>query len=84
MVVATGAGFDSLNTVHFGAVRLASVRRTSDSTLQFSVPLDDTFVPDRGERPVLPLAPGRYEVRVETARGVSNAKMFVLSGGGVR
>ncbi len=84
VVTATGRGFDSLNTVHFGRVRLMRVPRTSDSTLQFTVPTDDTFLVDRGASPVMPLPSGRYEVRVETTRGTSNGVGFELSGGTAR
>ena len=84
VVTARGTGFDSLNTVHFGRVRLMSVPRTSDSTLQFTVPTDDTFLVDRGASPVMPLPSGRYEVMIETARGKSNGVGFELRGGAAR
>ncbi|MFN5598338.1 MAG: hypothetical protein ACK5AK_03055 [Gemmatimonas sp.] len=84
VVTATGRGFDALNTVHFGRVRLMSVPRTSDSTVQFTVPTDDTFLVDRGATPVMPLPAGRYEVVIETARGKSNGMVFELRGGAVR
>jgi hypothetical protein len=58
MVTVRGRGFDSLNTVHFGRLR---------------VPADDAFLPGRGGAPVLPLAPGTYDLRVENASGISNA-----------
>lgn len=84
VVIARGAGFDSLNTVHFGRIRLMSVPRLTDSTLQFTVPTDDTFLPDRGARPIVALADGRYDVVVETGRGKSNAVPFTLTGGMTR
>lgn len=79
-----GRGFDSLNTVHFGTLRIPGVPRTNDSVMQFAVPTDNAFLPDRGPAPVQPLASGRYEVRVQTARGTSNALSVTLSAGGAR
>ena len=79
-----GRGFDSLNTVHFGALRIPGVPRTSDSVMQFAVPTDNSFLPDRGPAPVQPLANGRYDVRVQTARGTSNALTVTLTAGGAR
>lgn len=80
-VVIAGTGFDSLNTVHFGRVRLRQVPRQSSTSLRFMVPRDDEQVPDRGGAPVLPLPTGTYEVRVSTAHGTSNALSFALVGG---
>lgn len=79
-----GRGFDSLNTVHFGALRIPGVPRTTDSVMQFAVPIDDTFLPGRGPAPVQPLAGGRYDVRIEARGGVSNALPVTLTTGGVR
>ena len=79
-----GRGFDSLNTVYFGALRIPGVPRTNDSVMQFAVPTDNSFLPDRGPAPVQPLASGRYDVRVQTARGTSNALSVTLSAGGAR
>jgi hypothetical protein len=79
-----GRGFDSLNTVHFGALRIPGVPRTSDSVMQFAVPTDDTFLPNRGPAPVRALNAGSYDVRVETARGTSNALTVTLAAGGAR
>ena len=79
-----GHGFDSLNTVHFGALRIPAVPRTNDTLMQFAVPTDDTFLPNRGPAPVRALSAGTYDVRVETARGVSNAMTITLVSGGVR
>lgn len=79
-----GRGFDSLNTVHFGALRIPGVPRTNDSVMQFAVPTDNTFLPGRGPAPVQPLAGGRYDVRVEAKAGVSNALPVTLTTGGVR
>lgn len=73
MLTIRGRGFAVRNTVHFGALRIPDVPRTSDSVMQFAVPTDDTFLPNRGPVPVTPLAAGRYEVRVENAAGTSNA-----------
>lgn len=80
-VIIAGRGFDSLNTVHFGRVRLRQVPRQSSTSLRFIVPRDDEQVPDRGGAPVLPLPTGTYEVRVSTAHGTSNALSFALVGG---
>lgn len=79
-VVVAGRGFDSLNTVHFGWVRLQQVPRTSPTSLKFQVPRDDEQVPDRGGAPVQPLPSGTYDVRVSTTRGSSNALAFTLTG----
>jgi hypothetical protein len=79
-----GRGFDSLNTVHFGALRIPGVPSTNDSVMQFAVPIDDTFLPGRGPAPVQPLAGGRYDVRIEARGGVSNALPVTLTTGGVR
>lgn len=80
-VTVTGAGFDSLNTLHFGALVIPGVPRTGPGTLRFTVPLDDTFLPNRGGAPLQPIAPGTYPVIVETARGRSNALVFTLQPG---
>jgi hypothetical protein len=79
-VTITGRGFDSLNTVYFGRVQLRQVPRTTATSVRIAVPRDDEQVPDRGGAPVLPLPSGIYEVRVGTARGVSNALPFTLTG----
>ena len=79
-----GRGFDSLNTVHFGALRIPDVPRTNDSVMQFAVPTDNTFLPGRGPTPVQPLAGGRYDVRVEAKGGLSNALPVTLTTDGVR
>lgn len=79
-----GRGFDSLNTVHFGALRIPGVPRTNDSVMQFAVPTDNTFLPGRGPTPVQPLAGGRYDVRVEAKGGLSNALPVTLTTDGVR
>ncbi|WP_291276500.1 IPT/TIG domain-containing protein [Gemmatimonas sp.] len=73
MLTVRGRGFDSLNTVHFGRLRVPGVPRTNDSTMRFAVPADDAFLPGRGGAPVLPLASGTYDLRVENASGTSNA-----------
>jgi hypothetical protein len=77
-VTVHGAGFDSLNTVHFGRLVIPSVPRLNDSTMRFGVPVDDTFLTDRGPAPVQPLASGPYDIRVETRRGRSNALRITL------
>lgn len=79
-----GRGFDSLNTVHFGALRIPDVPSTNDSVMQFAVPTDNTFLPGRGPTPVQPLAGGRYDVRVEAKGGLSNALPVTLTTDGVR
>lgn len=84
MLTLRGRGFDSLNTVQFGTLRIPAVPRTNDSVMQFAVPTDNTLLPDRGPAPVQPLASGRYDVRVQTARGTSNALSVTLSAGGAR
>jgi IPT/TIG domain len=73
-----GAGFDSLNTVHFGRLVIPSVPRVNDSTVRFGVPVDDTFLTDRGPAPVQPLAGGPYDIWVETQRGRSNPLRITL------
>lgn len=81
-VTVRGRGFDSLNTVHFGAVVLSAVPRRSSTELRFVVPPDDTFLRNRGGAPPHPLPAGTYDVRVQTARGMSNGVPFVLSNSG--
>ncbi|WP_461413178.1 hypothetical protein [Gemmatimonas sp.] len=78
LLTVRGRGFAARNTVHFGALRIPDVSRTSDSIMQFAVPTDDTFLPNRGPAPVTPLAAGRYEVRVANAAGTSNAVAVML------
>ena len=78
-VTVRGHGFDKLNTVHFGKLRIPDVPSLNDSTMQFAVPIDDTFLPDRGPAPVQALAGGTYEVRVQTARGTSNPLTISLT-----
>jgi hypothetical protein len=78
-VTVHGRSFDSLNVVHFGRLRVPSVPRTNDSTMRFSIPTDDTFLPNRGGAPVLPLSAGSYDLRVENARGTSNALVVIVT-----
>ena len=78
LLTVRGRGFAARNTVHFGALRIPDVPRTSDSIMQFAVPTDDTFLPNRGPAPVTPLASGKYEVRVVNAAGTSNAVVITL------
>lgn len=84
LITVKGRGFDSLNTVHFGALRIPGVPRTSDSVMQFAAPTDNTFLPDRGPSPVQPLASGAYELRIQNTRGTSNAMTVTLIAGGIR
>lgn len=78
-VTVRGHGFDKLNMVHFGKLRIPDVPSLNDSTMQFAVPTDDTFLPDRGPAPVQALASGTYDVRVQTARGTSNSLTISLT-----
>lgn len=78
MITIRGRGFTARNTVHFGALRIPEVPSSSDSVMQFAVPTDDTFLPNRGPVPVTPLAAGRYDVRVANAGGTSNAVAVTL------
>lgn len=75
-----GRGFAPLNTVRFGALEFRQVPRVSATRLRFQVPLDDAARPGRGEAPPGPLASGRYDVTVTTARGTSNALPFQVQG----
>jgi|GEM_PF-2425025 len=77
-VLVQGQGFDSVNTVLFGAVTLRQVRRVSPTTLRFTVPLDDAQRVGRGEAPPIALSAGVYPVRIATARGTSNTLSFTL------
>lgn len=79
-VLVTGTGFDSLNTLHFGSLVIRGVPRTSPTTLRFTVPTDDTYLPNRGGAPLTPIAPGPYDVMLETTRGKSNVKVFTVRG----
>lgn len=81
LLTVRGHGFAARNTVHFGALRVPDVPSTNDSTMQFSVPTDDTFLPNRGPVPVTPLAAGKYDVRIQNERGTSNAIVVTLVGG---
>lgn len=78
LLTVRGRGFAARNTVHFGALRIPDVPRTSDTLMQFAVPTDDTFLPDRGAAPVSPLAAGRYELRIANAHGTSNVVAVTL------
>lgn len=79
-VVVEGRGFAATNTVRFGALEFRQVPRVSPTQLRFQVPLDDAARPGRGEAPPGPLASGRYDVTVTTARGTSNALPFQVAG----
>ena len=81
LLTVRGRGFAARNTVHFGALRIPDVPRLSDSVMQFAVPTDDTFLPDRGPVPVTPLAAGRYELAIANAAGTSNSVVVTLLGG---
>jgi len=85
LLTVRGHGFGERNIVHFGALRIPDVPRSSDSVMQFAVPIDDTFLPDRGAVPVTPLGAGRYDLRIANERGTSNAVTVTLvSRGGAR
>lgn len=78
LLTVRGRGFAERNTVHFGALRIPAVPRTSDTLMQFAVPVDDTFLPDRGAVPVSPLAAGAYALRIANDDGTSNAVTVTL------
>lgn len=80
LLTVRGRGFAERNTVHFGALRIPDVPRVSDSVMQFAVPTDDTFLPDRGPVPVTPLAAGRYELAISNSGGTSNAVVVTVLG----
>jgi hypothetical protein len=82
MLTVRGHGFERTNTVHFGALRIPDVPRTNDSVMQFAVPTDDTFLPDRGPAPLKALGAGRYDLRIANRRGTSNAVVVTLTSGG--
>ena len=79
-VAVEGRGFAARNTVHFGALEMRQVPRVTSTLLRFQVPLDDTAMPRRGGAPPAPLASGRYDITVTTARGTSNALPFQVQG----
>jgi hypothetical protein len=74
-IVVHGHGFapgtPGRNTVRFGAVKLTDVP-ASDDGREIRVIVPDR-VPSGGEAAPLPLETGRYDIRVETAAGTSNA-----------
>ena len=73
-----GRGFlDSTNVVTFGTVTIADVR-SSQARTRIVVNLPKQ-TPASGEVPPSPLLPGRYEIRVRTPAGVSNAINFNLT-----
>jgi hypothetical protein len=74
-VVVRGRGFapgtPGRNTVHLGPVTLTGVPASTDGR-EIRVVVPDR-IPSRGEAAPLPLETGRYDVRVETSAGTSNA-----------
>jgi hypothetical protein len=74
-VLVQGRGFapgtPGRNTVRFGTVRLTNVPASDDGRL-IRVVVPDR-VPSGGDAAPLPLEPGRYDIRVETSAGTSNA-----------
>lgn len=74
-IVVQGHGFipgtPGRNTVRFGTVKLTNVPASDDGrVIRLVVP---DRVPSGGEAAPLPLEMGRYDIRVETSRGTSNA-----------
>jgi hypothetical protein len=74
-IVVQGRGFvpgtPGRNTVRFGTVRLTSVPASDDGRV-IRVVVPDR-VPSGGEAAPVPLETGRYDIRVETSAGTSNA-----------
>ncbi len=74
-IVVQGRGFapgtPGQNTVRFGSVRLTNVPASDDGRV-IRVVVPDR-VPSGGDAAPLPLETGRYELRVETSAGTSNA-----------
>jgi len=74
-IVVQGHGFapgtPGRNTVRFGAARLTNVPASDDGRV-IRVVVPDR-VPSGGEAAPLPLETGRYDIRVETPAGTSNA-----------
>lgn len=74
-IVVQGRGFvpgtPGRNTVRFGTVKLTSVAASDDGRV-IRVVVPDR-VPSGGEAAPVPLETGRYDIRVETSAGTSNA-----------
>jgi hypothetical protein len=74
-IVVNGRGFvpgsPGRNTVRFGTVRLTNVPASDDGRV-IRVVVPDR-VPSGGDAAPLPLETGRYDIRVETSAGTSNA-----------
>ena len=74
-IVVQGHGFapgtPGRNTVRFGTARLANIPASDDGRV-IRVVVPDR-VPSGGEAAPLPLETGRYDIRVETPAGTSNA-----------
>jgi len=80
-VMIRGRGFapgpPGRNTVQFGELSLADVPASGDGRqIRFVLP---DRMPLRGDAAPLPLEAGRYDIRVRTARGVSNAVAVKVS-----
>jgi hypothetical protein len=74
-IVVQGRGFvpgtPGRNTVRFGTVKLTNVPASDDGrVIRVVVP---EHVPSGGDAAPLPLESGRYDIRVETSSGTSNA-----------
>ncbi len=80
-VVIRGRGFvpgsPGRNTVHFADLALADVPASPDGR-QIRLVVPDRM-PLRGDAAPLPLEAGRYDIRVHTALGVSNAVVLRVS-----
>lgn len=74
-IVLQGRGFvpgtPGRNTVRFGTVKLTNVPASDDGRV-IRVVVPDR-VPSGGDAAPLPLETGRYDIRVETSAGTSNA-----------
>jgi hypothetical protein len=74
-IVVQGRGFapgtPGRNTVRFGSVMLTNVPASDDGRV-IRVVVPDR-VPSGGDAAPLPLETGRYDIRVETSAGTSNA-----------
>ncbi len=64
-------GTPGRNTVRFGTVKLTNVPASDDGRV-IRVVVPDR-VPSGGEAAPLPLETGRYDIRIETSAGTSNA-----------
>jgi hypothetical protein len=64
------------NTVYFGSIELGPLP-SNGSVIRFTVP---ETIPSRGEVPPMMVQPGRYDVHVVNANGVSDSLAFILKG----